>query len=427
MKSVGMLLAALALAGFLPRAALAQDKDAEKKQLLEKVEKRLKDWEDQLLRDLERVIDEELKGGKRAEAPRVEPPRPAPAPAPAPAPRKARGYLGVRPADLSPEEKKDLGLKNGIRVVEVVPEGPAAKAGLKPDDVITAIDGRAVDSPQEVPVIIQASGPGAKVKLEIVRDGKKQTLEATLARHPQDPPEAPKDDPKAGDLRERVKKFLQKEEAPKAEAPKPLDPAPKPLPAPGDEGGFALDEGLFEQMRGILEQFGMDPEQYFEKGKDGKYRFSGELREMFKGFNFDRFKDLLPGGGAEPAPKKPEPRKVEPRKEDPKPAPRPEPKGTGKPYLGVTPEELSEELRAQLDLEEGAGLLVTEAAPGSPAEKAGLRKNDILLKIDGKPVKGEPALAAFMQSAKIGQELTLTILRKGKEQTLKATLAERKE
>ncbi|HLF92016.1 MAG TPA: PDZ domain-containing protein, partial [Planctomycetota bacterium] len=75
----------------------------------------------------------------------------------------------------------------------------------------------------------------------------------------------------------------------------------------------------------------------------------------------------------------------------------------------------------------GTGLLVSDVLPESPALKAGLKKNDILLKLDGKAVKGEEALAKYMQTAKVGQEATLTILRKGKEQTLKATIGERKE
>ena len=98
-----------------------------------------------------------------------------------------------------------------------------------------------------------------------------------------------------------------------------------------------------------------------------------------------------------------------------------------RPWLGLQPEELSDELRAQLDLEEGTGLLVSDVLEGSPAQKAGLRKNDILLKIDGKPVKGEEMLAGYMKSARVGQESTLTVLRKGKEQTYKVTLAERKD
>src|SRR5262249_8807239 len=153
-------------------------------------------------------------------------------------------------------------------------------------------------------------------------------------------------------------------------------PKGKAQPAPDDENGdlFAFDEDTFEQFKDLFEKFGVDPEQFFDKGKDGKYRLNDQLKEMFKNFNLDKFKNLLPKGEEPeeaPAPKKTDPRKTEPKKAEPK-APRP--------WLGLQPDDLPDELRAQLDLAEGEGLLVSQVLPGSPAEKAGLKKNDILTK-----------------------------------------------
>ena len=447
-------LLALAILGLLaaPAVAQEQDKDALKKKILKDVEDRLKKQDDRLLRDIEKMIDEELAGSKAAPpappvapkpAPKVEPKKQDPPAPKAEAPAaKPRGFLGIPTESLTDDEKKDLKVKNGIKIAEVVKDSPADKAGLKVDDVITSVDGRSIDSPQEVPAITKAAGAGTAVKVEVVRDGKKQTIEVMLGRHPADTEQgqAPPPDPKAPDLRERVKKFLdKKEDEPKAEAPKQDPPQgkakPRAKPAPkGDEDGegadlFALDESLMEQLQPLFDQLGMDPDQFFEKGKDGKYRFKGELREMFKNFDFKNFdfKKLVPGAPSDeedpvPAPKKkpaPASKREEPKAESPKLAP--------KPWLGLQPEELSDELRAQLDLEDGVGLLVTDVREDSPALKAGLKKNDILLKIDGKPVKGEESLAKFIQTAKVGQEATLTILRKGKEQALKVTLGERKD
>jgi C-terminal processing protease CtpA/Prc len=426
MKSVCTLLLGLAFAA--TAVAQDQDKDALKKDLLREVEKRLKTEDDKLLKEIEKLIEEELNRGKAQGTPKAEPKAEAPK-------RKARGYLGVRLIELTDEEKKDLGVKSGIKVGETIPGGPAAKAGLKVDDVILTLDGRAIDSTQDLAPIMQSSAPGATMKVEYLRGGKKSTSNLVLGVHPQDAP-APQADPAPApapkeqgkgeeDLRERVKKFLQKKEAPQDE-PKPKS---KVKPAPDDGGGlpddfFALDEEMFEQFRDMFEKFGVDPEQFFEKGKDGKYRLNDQMKEMFKNFNFDKFKDFLPKNPAEPeedpapAPRKVEPKKAEPKKAEPK-APRP--------WLGIQPEELPDELRAQLDLAEGEGLLVTEVLPGSPAEKAGLKKNDILTKIDGKAVKGEEALAKFMSSAKAGQEATLTVLRKSKEQTFKVTIGEKRD
>jgi type II secretory pathway component PulC len=158
----------------------------------------------------------------------------------------------------------------------------------------------------------------------------------------------------------------------------------------------------------------MDPEQFFEKGKDDKYRLNDQWKQLFKGLDLEKlFGRNKPAEEPEPAPK---------------PAPKTEAKPAGpRPWIGIQPEELSPELRAQLDIPDGVGLLVAEVVDGGPAQKAGLKKNDILVKIDGKDVKGEESLAAFIKTAKPGQEATLTVIRKAKEQAVKVTVGEKKE
>lgn len=423
MKFVAAFLLSLAVAA--PALAQDQDKESLKRDLLKEVEKRLKSEDERLLKDIEKVIEEELnRSGKapkaapkaepRAETPKAEAPK-----------RKARGYMGVKLIELGDEDKKDLGVKSGLKVAEVVEGGPAAKGGVQADDVITAVDGRAVDSMQELAPIMAAAGPGASVKLDLLRDGKKKTVTVVLAPHPADlqPAEPPKEQGKGDDdLRERVKKFLEKRDGPKDESrPKAKKPAPKDDDSMDEL--LAFDEETFDQFREMFEKFGVDPEQFFEKGKDGKYRLNDQMKEMFKNFNFDRFKNLLPkdadpDDAPAPSPKKTEPRKTEPRKAEPK---------ASRPWMGLQPEDLPDELRAQLDLGEGEGLLVAQVMPGSPAEQAGLKKNDILTKIDGKAVKGEESLASFMSGAKPGQEVTLTVLRKSKEQKIKVTVGEKKD
>lgn len=395
-----MIAALAALALLAPQ----QDNDALKKKLLQDVEKRLKAEEERLLKDIERVIEEELRRGKA--------PAPAPAVPKAEVPKKARGYMGVRPGDLSDDEKTALKIKSGIKVVEVVEGGPGEKAGLKKDDVITAIDGRAVDSPQEVPMLVQAAGAGAKMKVEILRGGEKKSIEVVLGKHPLDGEEQGKaEPPKEGDLRERLKKFKEPEAKP---APAPKKPAPK-AEEPEEEGGLAFDDTMMEQFRGLFEQFGMDPEQFFDQGKDGKYRFKKDWSQLFKGME-KFFKDMprLPGLQPEEEPAEPEPAPKKPAAKKPA-APRV--------WLGIQGEDVGDDLRAQLDL--AGGVLVADVAPGSPAEKAGLKKSDVVLKLDGKAVKDADGLSDFLGAAKAGQEVAVTVLRKGKEQTLKVTLGQK--
>lgn len=91
-------------------------------------------------------------------------------------------------------------------------------------------------------------------------------------------------------------------------------------------------------------------------------------------------------------------------------------------FLGVVPGEISDELREHLGLDSGAA--VREVAPGSPAENAGLQPRDIILSVDGKPVAGPAGLVDTISAGKPGDEVSLKVLRKGKEMTIKVALAE---
>ncbi len=95
----------------------------------------------------------------------------------------ARGYLGVTPESVSQEMAEALGLpKNtkGVVIVDIAPDSPADKAGLKWNDVILAVNGRALSSLEDLRLTIAQSVPGSKVALKIVRDGKESTIEVVL-------------------------------------------------------------------------------------------------------------------------------------------------------------------------------------------------------------------------------------------------------
>jgi len=79
-----------------------------------------------------------------------------------------------------------------------------------------------------------------------------------------------------------------------------------------------------------------------------------------------------------------------------------------------------------LDLEDGVGLAIAVVKEDSPAAKAGLQTGDIILKLDGRKLKGEEGLAKFMTAAKAGQAVEVVVLRKSKEVTVKVTLGEKK-
>jgi hypothetical protein len=95
-------------------------------------------------------------------------------------------------------------------------------------------------------------------------------------------------------------------------------------------------------------------------------------------------------------------------------------------WLGVGTDEATEALAAQLKLKGGQGLVVTYVGPDSPAAKAGLQKNDVLLELDGQMLVLPAQLRKLVQSRAEGDEVRLKILRSGQEEEVKATLGKTK-
>ncbi len=94
-----------------------------------------------------------------------------------------RGYLGVsvQPVDADRAEYYDVPKGRGAYVARVDRDTPAYKAGVRQDDVILSVDGKAVNSSEDLVNEISSRAPGDKVKLAIWRDGKEQTIEVALA------------------------------------------------------------------------------------------------------------------------------------------------------------------------------------------------------------------------------------------------------
>ena len=103
-------------------------------------------------------------------------------------------YIGVQVGDvdaLPPEMKEQLGNRaprDGAYVASVVPGGPAAKAGLRQGDIITKIGNQPVTGPNDVIDVLSGQKIGSRVTVEYLRDGKRQTAEATLEELPGDDP-----------------------------------------------------------------------------------------------------------------------------------------------------------------------------------------------------------------------------------------------
>jgi putative serine protease PepD len=84
--------------------------------------------------------------------------------------------LGVTVGDAQSSD----GLTNGARLGEVTPGGAADKAGLQSGDVVTAVDGKAIASGDALVAAVRSHRPGDQVTLTVTRNGKPQSIKATL-------------------------------------------------------------------------------------------------------------------------------------------------------------------------------------------------------------------------------------------------------
>jgi serine protease Do len=87
--------------------------------------------------------------------------------------RFRRAYIGIAhgPRPLPPRLAQEIGRRNAIEVVEVVPESPAAKAGLLPEDMIVAIDGRTTENATDLQQAMTAETIGRSVTATLIRQG----------------------------------------------------------------------------------------------------------------------------------------------------------------------------------------------------------------------------------------------------------------
>jgi predicted metalloprotease with PDZ domain len=197
------------------------------------------------------------------------------------------GYFGV-----IGDDRAEGG--TAVRVLQVVPGGPAHRAGLRSGDRIVAIGGQPVRSVADMSRIVGAAAPGEAVNVEVDRGGAKVTLE--------------------------------------------LNVGSRPVP----------EDRLFPQ-------FGRIPDT------------AGQLPEAFEQLPAELF------------------------------APRQQ-----RPLLGVRTVELDADARARLNVPVLQGAVVTEVVPGSPAEQAGLRENQVIVALGDREVASPDDLAEAVEAAGAG-------------------------
>jgi membrane-associated protease RseP (regulator of RpoE activity) len=270
------------------------------------------------------------------------------------------GYLG-----LLTDDRQEAG--KGVRITETVAGAPAAKGGLMAGDLIVGVDGKAVRGNNEMAAAIGSLPPGSQVAFEIERNGQKQQVNVTLGKRP--PP-----------AERRFEKFG------------PVSPMSEALPAPGES---------------------------------------------------DVRPPLAPGAAANaPTPTAPRPdgptlsppaTTGAPSAGGPRPVRRPGAAETAefpradaarRAVLGVRTQPVTAEMRQRLRLAAASGALVVARTPGSPADKAGIPLDAVIVAVNGTPVESPLDLARLVARAGSHAEVEVSYIADGATRQAKVALDE---
>jgi serine protease Do len=93
-------------------------------------------------------------------------------------------------------------------------------------------------------------------------------------------------------------------------------------------------------------------------------------------------------------------------------------------WLGVTIQEVNADLAKQFGLKETKGALVSDVLEGSPAEKAGVERGDVIVELNGKPVESATQLKNMVAQLTVGNKVDLSVIREKKEKRLTVLIAE---
>ena len=426
------LVALLAATTGSPAQPAAQDLEKVKAKILEEFDRRL-DREfarlrKTLKRDMKRALDQQFAQlERRAAKPRPTEPRVAKPTRPRSPIARTPGFLGVQLSELNPVARKVAGIeKGGLQVVGVREGSPAAKAGLKGDDVLLKIDGKLIENVEMLRAELARIGAGGQATFLVARNGEQQFLQVKLGKMPGAEPEA-----------RAVPMTPVRPAQPARPAPKQpgwlgvcladLDPVARKV-AGIDEGGLLIQNTVAE---GPAAKAGVKAGDALLKlnGKPVKDLDSlrAELRRLGPGAKvtlllardgdqrFITFQLGTPQAeGVQPVPQ----RKVEPAPKaqpKPKPAPKPQPKPKPEPrkpaWLGVIlGEDFADRERPK---GEPLGVEIDETVEGGPAAKAGLKAGDILLELDGKAISGFDSLKSVIGRTWAGKKVKIKV-RRGK-------------
>jgi serine protease DegQ len=97
-----------------------------------------------------------------------------------------RGWIGVEPQDITPELAESFGLtrRSGAIIAGVLKGGPADKAGIRPGDILVAVEGKPVSDTTDMLNLIAQLIPGNKAKMTVLRKSRESTIDVVVGKRP---------------------------------------------------------------------------------------------------------------------------------------------------------------------------------------------------------------------------------------------------
>ncbi|HHE37630.1 MAG TPA: PDZ domain-containing protein [Candidatus Cloacimonetes bacterium] len=337
----------------------------------------------------------------------------------APLAAKTKAFMGVFLKDLNEKDFEKFGVegKHGVLITEVIEDKAAEKAGFKDEDVVIAFDGDKVYTLDQLTKMINLHKPGDKVQVRIVRDKKEKTIKLTLGEK-----EVPEKKTKAylGVYVENLDEDDFKELGLKEKYGVEIEDVVEDGPV--DEAGIQEDDVILQinddkiytsdQITKMLKILKPDQKVKIKIFRDGEYKtfdvVLGEKEDYFSLFYdqdskvFDFYKD---------------PASVFVYKYE----------DTDGKHIGVL---LSAEKKVKKEGDEEIiekKVVIDEVFKDSPADKAGLKEDDIILKADGKEIDSVKDIKKAISKKEVGDKIELEIKRKKKIKTFKVEIAKKKD
>ena len=95
------------------------------------------------------------------------------------------GWLGVSITEVGDDDVPRLKLRDsrGVLIRSVMPGEPADQGGVRPNDVIVALDGSPMEGPRDLQRVVASTPVGKKIRVTVLRDGREQQLDVTIGRY----------------------------------------------------------------------------------------------------------------------------------------------------------------------------------------------------------------------------------------------------